>query len=143
MLKRQTIRKAGNQEELSLAGSCLPAFLRSSLSHSAACLPTRPFILALGILLAAGCSSDAPQDAKRSPRLRVLPTPRPKPRIALVMKSLANEFFATMAEGAKQHQRKHAGDYELIVNGIKDERDLSRQVALVDEMIAQGVNRRS
>ena len=30
--------------------------------------------------------------------------------------------------------------FELIVNGIKDERDLSRQVGLVDEMIAQGVN---
>ena len=56
------------------------------------------------------------------------------------MKSLANEFFATMAEGARKHQREHAGDYELIVNGIKDERDLSRQVALVDEMIAQGVS---
>jgi len=27
-----------------------------------------------------------------------------KPRIALVMKSLANEFFATMADGAKAHQ---------------------------------------
>jgi ribose transport system substrate-binding protein len=63
-----------------------------------------------------------------------------KPRIALVMKSLANEFFATMAEGAKRHQREHADGYELIVNGIKDERDLSRQVALVDEMIAQGVS---
>jgi ribose transport system substrate-binding protein len=56
------------------------------------------------------------------------------------MKSLANEFFATMAEGAKRHEREHAGNFELIVNGIKDERDLSRQVGLVDEMIAQGVN---
>ena len=56
------------------------------------------------------------------------------------MKSLANEFFATMAEGAKRHEREHAGTFELIVNGIKDERDLSRQVALVDEMIAQGVS---
>jgi ribose transport system substrate-binding protein len=55
------------------------------------------------------------------------------------MKSLANEFFATMADGARKHQAEHPGDYELIVNGIKDERDLSRQVALVDEMIAQGV----
>jgi ribose transport system substrate-binding protein len=62
-----------------------------------------------------------------------------KPKIALVMKSLANEFFATMAEGARKHQREHADAYDLIVNGIKDERDLSRQVALVDEMIAQGV----
>jgi ribose transport system substrate-binding protein len=55
------------------------------------------------------------------------------------MKSLANEFFATMAEGARRHQRAHATDYELVVNGIKDERDLGRQVALMDEMIAQGV----
>lgn len=62
------------------------------------------------------------------------------PRIALVMKSLANEFFATMADGARQHHEQHAGDYELIVNGIKDERDLAGQVALVDQMIAQGVD---
>jgi ribose transport system substrate-binding protein len=56
------------------------------------------------------------------------------------MKSLANEFFATMAEGARRHEREHAGAFELIVNGIKDERDLSRQVGLIDEMIAQGVS---
>jgi len=55
------------------------------------------------------------------------------------MKSLANEFFATMAEGARAHQQAHADRYELIVNGIKDERDLARQVALVEDMIAQGV----
>ncbi|APW59870.1 sugar ABC transporter substrate-binding protein [Paludisphaera borealis] len=63
-----------------------------------------------------------------------------KPRIALVMKSLANEFFALMAEGAKKHQAAHAADFELIVNGIKDERDLARQVAIVDDLIAQGVS---
>lgn len=62
-----------------------------------------------------------------------------KPRVALVMKSLANEFFATMAEGAKQHQLANSATYDLVVNGIKDERDLSRQVALVDEMVASGV----
>jgi ribose transport system substrate-binding protein len=55
------------------------------------------------------------------------------------MKSLANEFFATMADGAKRHQLGHAGAYELLVSGINDERDLSRQAALVDEMVAQGV----
>ena len=63
-----------------------------------------------------------------------------KPRVALIMKSLANEFFSTMAAGAELHQKEHAGDYELIVNGIKDERDLSRQVALVEEMVAAGVD---
>ncbi|MDG2220156.1 MAG: sugar ABC transporter substrate-binding protein [Rubripirellula sp.] len=63
-----------------------------------------------------------------------------KPRIALIMKSLANEFFSTMAEGAEAHQSAHANQYDLVVNGIKDERDLSRQVALVEEMVASGVD---
>jgi ribose transport system substrate-binding protein len=63
-----------------------------------------------------------------------------KPRIALIMKSLANEFFSTMTEGARQHQAAHSDQYDLIVNGIKDERDLSRQVGLVEEMTAQKVD---
>jgi ribose transport system substrate-binding protein len=63
-----------------------------------------------------------------------------KPRVALIMKSLANEFFSDMADGAKQHQQEHADQYELVVNGIKDERDLARQVALVDEMVSSGVH---
>lgn len=62
-----------------------------------------------------------------------------KPRIALVMKSLANEFFSTMAKGAEQHQAANPDQYELVSSGIKDERDLSRQVALVEEMVASGV----
>lgn len=62
-----------------------------------------------------------------------------KPKVALVMKSLANEFFQTMAEGAKKHQAAHAGDYELLVNGIKNETDLAEQVGLVDQMVSQGV----
>ncbi|MFO7901423.1 MAG: sugar ABC transporter substrate-binding protein [Planctomycetota bacterium] len=63
-----------------------------------------------------------------------------KPRIALIMKSLANEFFATMAQGARRHHEQHADDYELIVNGIKDERDLNQQVSLVEQMVARGVD---
>lgn len=62
-----------------------------------------------------------------------------KPKIALVMKSLANEFFSTMADGAKQYQSQNAQQFELVVNGIKDERDLARQSAIVDEMIAAKV----
>jgi len=63
-----------------------------------------------------------------------------KPKIALIMKSLANDFFSTMAKGAETHQQEHGDEYELVVNGIKDERDLSRQVALVEEMVASGVD---
>lgn len=62
-----------------------------------------------------------------------------KPKVALVMKSLANEFFQTMAEGAKKHQAAHAADYELVVNGIKNETDLAEQVGLVEQMVSQGV----
>ncbi len=56
------------------------------------------------------------------------------------MKSLSNEFFSTMAAGAEKHQREHESEYSLLVNGIKDERDVSRQVALVDEMVASEVD---
>lgn len=86
------------------------------------------------VLLAAlpACDRSSDRPAARSPEDPA------KPRIALIMKSLANEFFATMAEGAQQHQAAHSDDYELVVNGIKDERDLSRQVALVGEMISSG-----
>jgi ribose transport system substrate-binding protein len=66
-------------------------------------------------------------------------TPPAKPRVALVMKSLANEFFVTMAKGAESHQRAHAADYDLVVNGTKNESDLAQQVALVEQMIASGV----
>ena len=56
------------------------------------------------------------------------------------MKSLANEFFSTMAEGARKHQAAHAAEYDLIVNGIKNETDLAEQVNLVEQMIARRVN---
>jgi ribose transport system substrate-binding protein len=56
------------------------------------------------------------------------------------MKSLANEFFKTMQDGATRHQQSHAAEYDLIANGIKDELDVARQVELVEQMIAQQVN---
>jgi ribose transport system substrate-binding protein len=62
-----------------------------------------------------------------------------KPKIALVMKSLANEFFSTMAEGAKKHQAANSDKYDLVVNGIKNETDLAEQVNLVEQMVAQQV----
>jgi ribose transport system substrate-binding protein len=67
------------------------------------------------------------------------PASRARPRIALIMKSLANEFFQTMENGAKKHQQENASEYELIANGIKDELDVSRQIDLVEQMIAQRV----
>src|SRR5215208_1018312 len=87
--------------------------------------------------LASGCRRADEQRQGDSPPSRAATE---RPRIALIMKSLANEFFVTMADGARKHQAEHAGDYELIVNGIKDESDLSQQVALVEQMVASGVD---
>lgn len=63
-----------------------------------------------------------------------------KPKVALVMKSLANEFFKTMAEGARTHQAEHADQYELAVVGIKNELDVAQQIQFVELMIAQGMD---
>nr|WP_044422265.1 sugar ABC transporter substrate-binding protein [Pseudomonas syringae group genomosp. 3] len=63
-----------------------------------------------------------------------------KPKVALVMKSLANEFFLTMEDGAKAYQKKHANDFDLISNGIKDESDTSAQIRIVEQMIVSRVD---
>ncbi len=65
--------------------------------------------------------------------------PDGKPRIALVMKSLANEFFATMADGAKAHHAGAGDRYELIANGMRNETDVSEQVTIIEQMVARGV----
>jgi ribose transport system substrate-binding protein len=63
-----------------------------------------------------------------------------KPRVALIMKSLANEFFSTMEEGARAHHAENSDQYELIAEGIKDELDVNRQVQLVEQMMGQQVD---
>lgn len=96
-------------------------------------LLSRLFTAALALTLGlAGCSKTAESPTSAAAQR--------KPRVALVMKSLANEFFGTMAEGARAHHASHAGRYDLIVNGIKNETDLAEQVALVEQMVARRVD---
>ncbi|HOX37329.1 MAG TPA: sugar ABC transporter substrate-binding protein [Candidatus Brocadiia bacterium] len=96
---------------------------------------SKPVLVCIAVICAsvAGCK-------KRDPAAPSAAQPASKPTIALVMKSLANEFFLTMENGARDHQKLHAAEYDLIANGIKDEQDVSRQVALVEQMIAQRVD---
>ena len=56
------------------------------------------------------------------------------------MKSLANEFFSTMADGRKLSKAAHSANYDLVVNVIKNETDLAEQANLVEQMVAQQVN---
>ncbi|MBI6852408.1 sugar ABC transporter substrate-binding protein [Pseudomonas lijiangensis] len=63
-----------------------------------------------------------------------------KPKVALVMKSLANEFFRTMEDGAKAYQKEHSNDFDLVSNGIKDESDTASQIRIVEQMIVSRVD---
>lgn len=62
-----------------------------------------------------------------------------KPVVGLVMKSLANEFFQNMLEGAKAHEAKR-GDYELRAVGMQNETDIETQINAVENFITQGVD---
>ncbi len=66
--------------------------------------------------------------------------PSESPRIALVMKSLANEFFVNMADAAQTHQSENSQQYSLIINGIRNESDITQQVSIIDQMIAAQVD---
>ncbi len=59
-----------------------------------------------------------------------------KPRVGLVMKSLANEFFKNMTEGAVAYERKR-GDFELKAVGMQSETDFDAQTAAVENFITQ------
>ena len=65
------------------------------------------------------------------------PTP---PKIGLVMKSLANEFFVTMTKGAEDYQKQHPADFVLISNGIKNETDTQGQLDIINQMIVAQVD---
>jgi ribose transport system substrate-binding protein len=92
-------------------------------------------VLALALCLGvAGCTKVSDTEASKPGAPAAA-----KPRIALIMKSLANEFFKTMEKGAREHQAAHSSEYDLLANGIKDELDVARQVQLVEQMIAEKV----
>jgi len=93
------------------------------------------FGLFLSAIVAIGCGK-----TDSTPTESAVPAAKGKPTVALVMKSLANEFFHTMEDGAKTHQKKHEADYELIANGIENEQDVPKQVELVEQMIARKVD---
>lgn len=106
----------------------------------------RRFIaLAFALMWVAGCgqkeeSGTTGQTGAPGASKKPETTAAGKPKIALVMKSLANEFFLTMQKGAEAHQKQNTDKYDLISNGIKDEQDVSRQQQLVEQMTGQQVN---
>jgi ribose transport system substrate-binding protein len=63
-----------------------------------------------------------------------------KPKVGLVMKSLANEFFVTMQDGPKDYQKPMPADFDMITNGIKNETDTQAQIDIINQMIIAKVD---
>ena len=60
-----------------------------------------------------------------------------KPKVGLVMKSLANEFFQQMQAGAEAYAAENADTFDFQAVGMKDERDFAAQVSAVENYITQ------
>ena len=60
-----------------------------------------------------------------------------KPKVGLVMKSLANEFFMQMDEGAKAFAADNADLFDFETVGMKDERDFAAQVEAIENYITK------
>jgi ribose transport system substrate-binding protein len=62
-----------------------------------------------------------------------------KPVVGLVMKSLANEFFKTMEEGARKFAAED-GTFTLIPVGMNSETDIDTQISAMENFITQKVD---
>ncbi len=62
-----------------------------------------------------------------------------KPVVGLVMKSLANEFFKTMEEGARKFAEQD-GTFELIPVGMNSETDIDTQINAMENFITKKVD---
>jgi ribose transport system substrate-binding protein len=60
-----------------------------------------------------------------------------KPKVGLVMKSLANEFFKQMQAGAEKYAAENTDKFDFKAVGMKDERDFAAQVDAVENFVTQ------
>jgi ribose transport system substrate-binding protein len=60
-----------------------------------------------------------------------------KPKVGLVMKSLANEFFKQMEAGAEKYAAANGDKFEFKAVGMKDERDFAAQVDAIENFVTQ------
>ena len=60
-----------------------------------------------------------------------------KPKVGLVMKSLANEFFKQMEAGAEKYAAANADKFDFKAVGMKDERDFAAQVDAIENFVTQ------
>jgi ribose transport system substrate-binding protein len=99
-------------------------------------------MMALALVVATGGIAMA-QDEECAPVEPTGPLPNleemlgHKPKVGLVMKSLANEFFVQMQAGAEAYAAENADLFDFEAVGMRDERDFAAQVAAVENYITQ------
>jgi ribose transport system substrate-binding protein len=81
---------------------------------------------AVGLLGIALCAASARAEDK-------------KPVVGLVMKSLANEFFKSMEEGARKFAAED-GTFTLVPVGMNSETDIDTQISAVENFVTQKVD---
>ncbi|MGY3802596.1 substrate-binding domain-containing protein [Pigmentibacter ruber] len=58
-----------------------------------------------------------------------------KPKIAVVVKSLNNEFFKEMRNGIEQYKTIHSDKVEVIFKGVQTETDHEGQLKIINELV--------
>jgi len=108
--------------------------MRAHLRLAAAVLPMA------ALIALAGCAGES--DPVQSPDVieeEASADETDVPVIGLVMKSLGAEFFQNMQEGAEAHAEER-GDLELVSLGTQSQSELDKQIAFVEDLIAQQVD---
>lgn len=62
------------------------------------------------------------------------------PTVALVVKSIHNEFFLQMIAGAQEYAASHPARFHLIIEGVQAEIDVASQEAIIKGLIAKKVD---
>ncbi len=94
-------------------------------------------ILTLSLIILLAVPAFAKGTKEGAPALATAKTA--KPVVGLVMKSLANEFFKTMEEGARKFAAQD-GSFELIPVGMNSETDIDTQISAMDNFITKKVD---
>ena len=96
------------------------------------------FWLSSFILIMTLISCSVPNEQVAQPESMADAETPPTPRIALVMKTLTNPFFAEMERGARRAEAEF--DIELIVKTAAQETSTEQQISIVDGLIRDGVD---
>jgi ribose transport system substrate-binding protein len=110
-----------------------------SVKEKAGRLSRRGFVTRLGALGLGTIILTACGDAATAPAATPVPTKASVPTVGLVLKSLNNQFFIDMRDGAVKYQQQQK-TFTLLTSGIQTETDIDGQASLVEDYIKRKVD---